>query len=1013
MTQSIGPDQVFKVLFEACPHPYLVILPDQAFTIVAASDLYLEVTGTTRAALLGRGVFECFPDNPADPAASGVADLRSSLQRVLHDRVQDVMGIQKYDIPDRDGQGFVERYWSPVNTPVFDGQGEVAFLLHHVEDVTAFMLAEDRSRRKDDRRAGGDRRRGGRHRQVDRMRAEVLRRAGEVKQANRELKAAKEALEQRESEYARLYQRLADLDQAKTEFFANVSHEFRTPLTLMLAPLEELLKLEDDLPSATREQLWLIHRNAMRLLKLVNSLLEFSRIEANRARPNLQPTDLAGLTADLTSNFRSACESAGLTLDVDCPPLPWPVQVDREMWEKIVLNLLSNAFKFTSTGGILVSLRSADGVVELTVRDTGIGIPEADLPNLFERFFRAQHADNQYHEGIGIGLALVKELVQLHDGTVLVDSQLGQGSAFTVRIPHSALSAGDGGVAPLQPDGRSRWPLPVLDDDRRAAERSRTAQGASEPAEGPRRERILLADDNADVRSYLQRVLENADYRVDTVADGDAALASCLASPPDLVLCDVMMPRLGGLEFLRRLRATPAGAAVPAILLSARAGDEAKMEGFAAGADDYLLKPFSVRKLLARVDGAIRLADVRRRSVEYQRQVAVLETRVAEQEIAARALRIAREEAEHANLAKSRFLAAASHDLRQPLQGLFLFVARLAGCNLGPKELKTVASIERALESLKLLLDALLDVSRLDAGIIVPNVRDVPIGEVLDVLAAEYHERAVERQIAFRVVKSAAIVHTDPPLLGRLLRNLVENAFRFTERGRILVTCRRRSDHLLVQVWDTGLGIPEAMLEEIFTEFVQVGNVERDRDKGMGLGLAIVQRLSRLLGHRVSVRSTLGRGSVFSVEISLAESTWEEAAEPAAPATGAVGRGMTALIIDDDAMVNFGLSSLLENWGCRAIAARTAADAIEKLAAIAHPPAVVIADYRLPQGETGVQAIASVRRHCRLAIPAVLLTGDTSPDVLRDVQASGLPVLHKPILANELRQAIDAAVSGR
>jgi signal transduction histidine kinase len=229
---------------------------------------------------------------------------------------------------------------------------------------------------------------------------------------------------------------LAELDRAKTVFFSNISHEFRTPLTLILSPLEEAIaNLDGIIPDREREQLQLVQRNGMRLLKLVNSLLDFSRIEAGRVQASYQPVDLATYTAELASAFRSLIEQAGMSLIVDCPPLPAEVYVDREMWEKIVLNLLSNAFKFTLAGTITVRLQWSEHQVELTVADTGVGIPSAELPHLFERFHRVENSQGRSFEGSGIGLSLVQELVKLHGGTISVTSTVGGGSCFTVAIP--------------------------------------------------------------------------------------------------------------------------------------------------------------------------------------------------------------------------------------------------------------------------------------------------------------------------------------------------------------------------------------------------------------------------------------------------------------------------------------------------------------------------------------------------------------------------------------------------
>jgi PAS domain S-box-containing protein len=432
-----------------------------------------------------------------------------------------------------------------------------------------------------------------------------------------------------EREIARQREELAKLDVLKTQFFTNISHEFRTPLTLMLGPLEDALaNAHGILPMGAAADLSTSHRNALRLLKLVNTMLDFSRIEAGRAQASYQPTDLGALTADLASNFRSLCEKAGLRLIIDCPPLSLSddaheaAYVDRDMWEKIVLNLVSNAFKFTLQGEIAVRLETREGRARLTVRDTGVGIPSAELPHIFERFHRIEHNRGRTHEGTGIGLALVQELVKLHGGAITAESTIGEGSTFTVTVPlgHAHLDPDRiGGVPSLAStavgyaafvEEAFRWlpddQAPELNDPRFAVEQ---LPGAAEPrTEKPR---ILWADDNADMRAYVSRLLSSR-FDVEAVCDGAAALDAARAHPPDLVLSDVMMPKLDGFGLLRALRADPSLREIPIILLSARAGEESRIEGMEAGADDYLVKPFSARELMARVETHLTVSRMRR-----------------------------------------------------------------------------------------------------------------------------------------------------------------------------------------------------------------------------------------------------------------------------------------------------------------------------------------------------------------------------------------------------------------
>ncbi|HUN50265.1 MAG TPA: response regulator [Candidatus Sulfotelmatobacter sp.] len=440
---------------------------------------------------------------------------------------------------------------------------------------------------------------------------------------------------------------LAELDRAKTAFFSNVSHEFRTPLTLMMGPLEDALAQSPGLAAADRERLELAHRNALRLLKLVNSLLDFSRIEAGRIQASYEAIDLAALTAELASLFRSAIERAGMKLVILCPPLAEPVYVDREMWEKIVLNLISNAFKFTFVGEIEVTLQQNGAAVELAVRDTGTGIPAEEIPRLFERFHRVVGARGRSHEGSGIGLALVQELARLHGGSVGVESELERGSRFTVSIPlgrdhlpadrieAARILASTGSPAEAYVEEVLRWSAnagaettfsaAIADhgfEDFRAGSLVDLAPAATQ---GTRR--ILLADDNADMRTYLSRLLIQRGYDVETVADGLAALRATRLHKPDLVLADVMMPELDGFGLLAEVRAEESLRELPVILLSARAGEEARIEGMHAGADDYLTKPFSARELLARVEAHLNMARLRQEATAaLRRRTAQFET---------------------------------------------------------------------------------------------------------------------------------------------------------------------------------------------------------------------------------------------------------------------------------------------------------------------------------------------------------------------------------------------------
>ncbi len=540
----------FRVLFEASPDILLVLAPDAPrYTIVAATQARLVATHTDRGQI-GKGLFEVFPDNPDDPSATGTANLRASLDRVLATRAADTMAVQKYDIRGPDG-GFEARYWSPKNIPVLGPSGDLAYILHRVEDVTDLVRASE----------VGDELRG----KTRAMQREVIARSRELADANRELHAANV--------------RLGELDVAKTAFFSNVSHEFRTPLTLLLGPLEA--SLEDTacpLGPEHEPRIRMAHANALRLLRLVNALLDFARLEAGRMTASFTPVDLPKLTTELSGMFESAVAPSGIALVIDCPPASEPAWLDRDLWEKIVSNLVSNAVKFTIAGQIVVRTRErSDGFV-LEVSDTGVGIPVADLPRVFERFHRVPGQQGRSHEGTGIGLSLVRELVALHGGEIVADSAVGVGSMFRVTVPKGHAHLPSAAVSHRAVEGAvgrdaAGHAIEIGRLVRRESDASRPA-----PAPDHARARVLVADDNPDLRDYLAELLA-PHYELTVVADAAAALSSLSTQLPDLVLSDVMMPGLDGFGLVRALRSDPRTAALPIILLSARAGEGAAISG--------------------------------------------------------------------------------------------------------------------------------------------------------------------------------------------------------------------------------------------------------------------------------------------------------------------------------------------------------------------------------------------------------------------------------------------------
>lgn len=649
---------------------------------------------------------------------------------------------------------------------------------------------------------------------------------------------------------------LAELDHAKTEFFSNISHEFRTPLTLMLNPVQDMLNGQiGSLSPDVHQHLEVIHRNNLRLLKLVNTLLDFSRIQSNRIQASFEPTDLAELTTDLASMFRSAVERAGLRYSVQCASLPEPVYVDQEMWEKIVLNLLSNAFKFTFEGEIEVRLQAVNDHVELSVRDTGVGIAPHHLDRIFERFSRIQGVKSRTHEGSGIGLSLVEELVHFHDGQIRVASVLGVGSTFTVSIPlgHSHLPSEQiGGLSRFTSTSSGalsyiQEALGWLSDETAINPSGVTDQPISDPEMfGIQTFHILIADDNTDMRGYLQRLLEKR-YRVDVVSDGVAALAFARLHTPDLIIADVMMPNLDGIQLVQEIRSSSQGPQTPIILVSARAGEEAQIEGLLTGADDYLVKPFSARELMARVEGQLKLAQLRR---EIDR---------SKQEVQARYARMLR----RSNEELQQFTYIVSHDLQEPLRTITSYLQLLEKRYASQFDNDGHEFLNFAIEGaarMKELINDLLTLSRIEGS--EKALEEVSVQSALDRALANLQQQIEEKNA--RITQDAMpTLKVDGVHLTQVFQNLIGNAIKFQrdEAPEVHIGVEHKGDEWEFYVRDNGIGIAPEHLERIFRIFQRLHLASEY--PGTGIGLAICKKVVERHGGRMWVESISGQGTTF------------------------------------------------------------------------------------------------------------------------------------------------------
>lgn len=660
---------------------------------------------------------------------------------------------------------------------------------------------------------------------------------------------------------------LMEIDRAKTAFFSNISHEFRTPLTLMLGPLEELLlQQEDTLTPVQEAHITATHRNALRLLRLVNTLLDFSRIEADKVQAQYFPVNLAKLTSDIASTFRSAVEHAGLQFNVNCETLTMAAYVDRDMWEKIILNLLSNAFKYTLRGSITLSLEQEENHAVLRVRDTGVGIPADEIPHMFERFHRVKHTKGRTYEGTGIGLSLVKELVLLHNGHIWVESEEGIGSTFTVSLPLGNAHLPEEQVSERNDEDYLPGLSDVYVNEALYLSRDKGAITDDHTSVAEEKPRVLIVDDNGDMRDYLKRLLEKQ-YAVDTAANGKQALEKIAVSPPELVISDIMMPEMDGVQLLQHLKHHELTSSLPVILVSARAGEEAKIEGYDVGADDYLTKPFSAKELQARVRAQIRISRLHRHAIDVlQHSAEELEKKVEE-----RTAELLRKNSE-----LEQFAYVASHDLQEPLRKIRTFSELLQkSLQKGTPVNNYFDKIQSSAERMAQLINDVLNYSRLSntEGQFVTTDLNTILKQVkvdFDLLIEQ--KQAVIKDNCLPVVKGI------PLQLEQLFINLIGNSLKFSDKQPFISvtgSALPESERLLypelqqnipyvkLEFTDNGIGFEQQFAEKIFTIFQRLN--EKKLYAGTGIGLALCKKIVE--NHHGVIRAT-GRpneGATFTV----------------------------------------------------------------------------------------------------------------------------------------------------
>jgi signal transduction histidine kinase len=658
--------------------------------------------------------------------------------------------------------------------------------------------------------------------------------------------ARRHKLEHANQELGQLNRQITELDAAKTHFFANVSHELRTPLTLILGPAERQLA-SPNITAEQRRDFETIERNARTLLSYVGDLLDIATIEAGRLTLDEAAVDMTQLVRRTAAHFDALAGTRGITLTLDTPPAV-PARLDAAKIERVLMNLIGNAFRFTPDGGVIrCTLRTQSSQLVLSVADSGPGVAPELREAIFDRFYSG---GSDHRGGTGLGLAIVQEFVALHGGSVVVEDAPEGGACFRVELPWRNAEVVEL-VATERTQNTERFSVVP------------PAQPAVPAVADAAQPLVLVIEDNPEMRGFLAETL--VPYRVVAASDGASGLEHARTLQPDLVLSDVMMPGLTGDELVRVMQSEPELASIPVMLLSARADEPFRVWALRAGAADYLLKPFSAEELRARVGNQISM-----RNARNTLQVALASTKqdiaVLAGELAARTA-----ELEQALAVRDQFVAVAAHELKTPLTSL------LGNSQLVMRRMKRNGTLserdERALQQiisqstrLRRLIETLLDISRSDEGAI--ELRRAP----LDLLAAA---RRVVAEIApglerhtIEIIPAGEppLVHGDELRLEQVLYNLIANAVKYMPNGgTIRVIALLEAERAGIAVADQGLGIPAEAVPHLFERYYRAANVSHRHISGIGLGLAVVHQIVRLHGGSVTVESTEGAGSTFTI----------------------------------------------------------------------------------------------------------------------------------------------------
>lgn len=831
----------YKKVFESSPGLYLLLDPD--LKIVAVTKNYARATKTDPHAIIGRGIFEIFPDNPNDPHADGVATLGASLQRALSTKIPDTMAVQKYDIqlPESEGGGFQVKYWSPCNTPVLDENDEVIYIIHEVADVTEFILLKETEKE-----------------YVEKADAEIYRRAQEIQKANQELREA-------HKELAKMYEKVKEMDILKTQFFSNVSHELRTPLTLIMGPAQELLE-DKTLTNEQRQFLEMILRNSAILLRHVNDILDVSKLEAGKMDVTYSQCNLAELVRLTASNFESIMQAKQIKYVVEAPG-EINAEVDEEKIQRILMNLLSNAYKFVPHKGVVsCKLDITNGLAKIIIQDNGPGVAPQMRQAIFERFHQGDGSATRKYGGTGLGLSIVKEFTELHHGKVWVTDAEGGGSAFMVEIPLKAPEGATFGKKSITSFGNE-----YLSEEVQKNDIQQVIGDSSLPL-------VLVVEDNSDMRHFIKNCLLS-DFRILTAENGKLGLEATKRFLPDLILTDVMMPVMSGDQMIKEIRSDKETKHIPIMLLTAKADDDLRIRLLGEGCQDYLMKPFVEKELKLRVHNLVsrkQIVDLLEfelatKSDDITKLVKDLKQKKQELEHSLEESTLAKELAEKANHAKSEFLSMVSHELNTPLTTIVLslqIIERASDLQTITRNLKRLSGATRKLKS---LIEGVLEYSHIQSAQLVMKKESFSLPDLVALIVNENEGLALSSKdkVRVEVQDNLAPIVADKKILRMIINNLVTNALKFTHDGEVLIRLSSDAFEHRIEVTDNGIGINNSDLDKIFQPFVQVAPVVHKSIAGIGLGLAFVKQTVEELNGKIEVHSEPRKFTTFKIHLPI------------------------------------------------------------------------------------------------------------------------------------------------